>query len=333
MFELATPWILILIPLPWLIHYVLKPRKVDPLNGALKIPFFDMLAQFIHRVPSRKINFRIPVWLTLSWLFLIFAMSGPRWVGEPLPLTRDGRNIILALDISGSMALDDMILNGYPSSRLDVVKQAAEDFVRQRTQDKIGLILFGSRAYLQTPLTYDKQHILLRIDDASVGLAGQATAIGDPIGLAVKHLKNTPAQGRIIILLTDGVNNAGTLSPLKAATLAKEEGIKIYTIGLGVEPTGSRFLPMMRVGDLDEKTLQQIAQLTHGKYFRAGDHDSLQQIYTLINQIETITQDEGQIRPQSEYYPWPLSAALLFLISGLLSAHKSSLVPVVRRHR
>lgn len=317
MFELAAPLALLLLPVPWIIWRFL-PQFSYSRRQALKVPFFSMLSQ-LHQTPE-PIERRPPVWLLLTWLCLILALVGPRWVGEPQQLSHEGHNIFLALDISGSMAIDDMVLQGHRSTRLDVVKQAAETFVRHRTGDKIGLILFGTRAYLQTPLTYDKHHILLRLIDASVGLAGQSTAIGDPIGLAVKHLSHTPSKGRIIILLTDGMNNAGILSPQKAAQLARNENIKIYTIGLGADSnlSNSFFSMMGSAADLDEKTLKEIATITHGRYFRATDPASLQHIYGLINHIESVSQEQATIRPQHDYYPWPLGFALCLFFAGIL---------------
>lgn len=324
MFELATPWALLLLPLPWIIWRLL-PRLTHNSRQALRVPFFDMLTQ-LYQTPA-FIESRPPLWLILTWGLLVLALTGPRWVGESQPLTREGHNIMLALDISGSMAIDDMMLHGHRATRLDVVKHAAETFVRHRQGDKIGLILFGTRAYLQTPLTYDKHHILLRLIDASVGLAGQSTSIGDPIGLAVKHLQHTPPKGRLVILLTDGMSNSGVLSPQKAAELAKASGIKIYTIGLGADSTLlNPLFPMMGGGsaDLDENTLKEIAKITNGRYFRATDQSSLQRIYALINQIETVSQEQANIRPQHDYYPWPLALAFCLFFIGLL--HESSLL-------
>jgi len=317
MFKLAAPLLLLLLPLPWIIWRFL-PRLSHNKRQAVRVPFFDILSR-LYQTP-KIIEKRPPIWLILTWFCLIFALTGPQWVGKPEQLSREGHNIILALDISGSMAIDDMVLQGRRHTRLDVVKQAAETFVRHRTGDKIGLILFGTRAYLQTPLTYDKHHILLRLLDASVGLAGQSTAIGDPIGLAIKHLQHTPAKGRIIILLTDGMNNAGILPPQKAAQLARDKNIKIYTIGLGSDSklTHSLF-PMMGAGaDLDENTLKEIAKTSHGRYFRATDPYSLQHIYGLINRIESVSQEQARIRPQHDYYPWPLGLAICFFFAGLL---------------
>nr|HAT8714255.1 VWA domain-containing protein [Legionella jordanis] len=313
MFELAFPWALCALPLPFL--WLFLPRAQISLTAAVKIPFFNALA---HRMDEKKYGFleqKINVLLILLWVLLLLAAAGPRWIGEPQPVEREGRNIMLALDLSGSMELPDMLLNGEPVSRLTIVKQTAEEFVKQRVGDRIGLILFGTRAYLQTPLTYDRQSVLVRLDDASVGLAGQTTSIGDALGLAVKRLQDVPAKGRIIILLTDGANNSGVLPPLKAAELAKNDHIKVYTIGLGSESDpralNNIFFNVNASADLDEKTLQEIAKLTNGQYFRATDSQSLNEIYQTINQLETVQHEEASIRPQIDYYPWPLALGFL----------------------
>ncbi|WP_028389448.1 vWA domain-containing protein [Legionella fairfieldensis] len=328
MFELASPWVLLLLLLPFLIWF-LFPRAILKLPAALKVPFYnDMLAVIDRKKPAFASQAQMGL-LGLIWGLLVFAAAGPRWVGEPQPLTREGRNIMLALDLSGSMELSDMSLHGRPVNRLAVVKQAAEQFVQARAGDRIGLILFGSRAYLQTPLTYDRNSVLLRLKDATVGLAGQTTSIGDAIGLAVKRLQDVPDKGRTIILLTDGANNSGVLPPLKAAELAKLDNIKIYTIGLGAESDpnaiNSVFFNGNPSSDLDEKTLEAVANITNGRYFRATDIQSLQAIYDTINQLETISQEQAMIRPQYDYYYWFLGFAILLLFywlakrAGLLS--------------
>ena len=317
MLELAMPWALLLIVIPPLIWF-LVPRAPLNLPVALKVPFYNAMQGIINRENHFLGNpIRMGLFFII-WALLILALAGPRWVGEPVPLTREGRNIMLVLDLSGSMELDDMLINGRPVSRLTVVKEAAKQFVKERAGDRIGLILFGSQAYLQTPLTYDRNSVLLRIDDATVGLAGKSTAIGDGLGLAVKRLQNVPKESRVIILLTDGVNNSGVLLPLKAAELAKDDKIKVYTIGLGSETNpramGNPFLGFGGDTELDEKTLQDIAQMTGARYFRATDTQSLHDIYQTINELETVSQDEAQVRPQKEYYYWPLALALLLLL-------------------
>ncbi|BCA97018.1 hypothetical protein TUM19329_33790 [Legionella antarctica] len=314
MFELASPWLLLLLPLPLLCWYLL-PRARVKLPAALKVPFFEAMLGIVEqekRSASAQSLLLIPA---LIWLLLVFALAGPRWVGEPRPMVREGYNIMMALDLSGSMEINDMLLHGRATSRLTVVKRAAEQFVQDRIGDRIGLILFGTRAYLQTPLTYDRHSVLMRIEDATAGLAGKTTSIGDAVGLAVKRLENVPDTGRIIILLTDGANNSGVLAPLKAAELAKDDGIKIYTIGLGSEADpralSNDFLILNASADLDEETLKEMADMTGGRYFRATDTETLQAIYKTINALETTSQEQATIRPQKDYYPWFVGFALL----------------------
>lgn len=314
MFEIASPWILTLLALP-LLCYVLPPTSFR-LHRALKVPFFHAILKIENM--QNKFVFYAHQWLFLSiWCLVVIALAGPRWVGKPEPAEREGHNIILALDLSESMALSDMFVNGQPAHRLTVVKQAAETFIKQRINDRLGLILFGTHAYLQTPLTYDHHSLLLRLSDATVGLAGQTTSIGDAIGLAVKRLQMVPEPGRIIILLTDGANTSGVISPIKAAELAKFEHIKIYTIGLGADEKYS-VINMHAYTSLDEDTLQEIAKITHGQYFRATDPRSLKRIYHTINQLEIIQQEQANIRPQRDYYQWPLSIACILFFCWLM---------------
>jgi Ca-activated chloride channel family protein len=316
-FELATPWALVLLLLPIMLWYLLPHAKVK-LPTALKIPFFEAMLGIVEQ-EKRSISAQsLLIIPALIWLFLVFALVGPRWVGEPRPVAREGYNIMMALDLSGSMEINDMLLHGRPASRLTVVKRAAEQFVQDRTGDRIGLILFGTRAYLQTPLTYDRHSVLMRLEDATAGLAGKTTSIGDAVGLAVKRLEDVPDTGRIIILLTDGANNSGVLAPLKSAELAKEDGIKIYTIGLGSEADPraltNDFLIPNASADLDEETLQKMAEMTGGRYFRATDTETLHSIYKTINQLEAATQEKATVRPQKEYYPWFVGFALFLFI-------------------
>lgn len=319
MVEITYPWILWSIPLPWVLRWLL-PQAKQALGPSLKVPFYQDLQHALKGKQKTIGQTNSFWWWAIIWVLLAIAASAPRWVGEPRPLQREGRNIMMALDLSGSMEVDDMLLHGRPVSRLTVVKRAAEQFVKARAGDRIGLILFGSKAYLQTPLTYDRQTVLDRIQDATVGLAGKTTAIGDALGLSVKRLQDVPSKGRIIILLTDGVNNAGLLDPLPAAELAKKDGIKIYTIGLGSRTPTYGMDPFVQMGpmaDLDEKTLRQIAQMTGGRYFRATDPQSLNQVYNTINQIETIQQNQATVRPQIDYYPWFAAAAWLLAMVWL----------------
>jgi Ca-activated chloride channel family protein len=321
MFELANPWFLTLLPLPIVIWFCLARSKVI-LPVALKVPFFEAMQGIVAKEKHSTSTQSIILIPCCIWLLLVIAVSGPRWIGEPRPVSREGFNIMMALDLSGSMEINDMLVNGSPVSRLSVVKNAAQTFVSGRFGDKIGLILFGTRAYLQTPLTYDRQNVLLRIDDATAGLAGKTTSIGDAVGLAVKRLNKVPEKGRMIILLTDGANNSGFLPPLKAAELAKDDDIKIYTIGLGSDAeagTFPDFFGQNLSADLDEDTLKQMAEMTGGRYFRATDTETLGSIYKTIDQLEKVEHDTATIRPQKDYYPWFVGLALVFSMYWLSS--------------
>lgn len=319
MFDLAWPWALLLLPLPLAVYYGL-PATTPYHSQALRLPFFHVIAtKPSSQVASAKGH---PIGLWLIWCLLIFAVSGPRWVGEPQPVQQEGRNIMLALDLSGSMQLADILVNNTPRTRLFVVKQAARQFIEKRLGDRIGLILFGTQAYLQTPLTFDRKTVLHMLNDATVGLAGQTTSIGDAIALAVKRLRKTPPKSRVLILLTDGVNNSGNIEPIQAATIAKNDHIKIYTIGLGASQmvVPSAFGPQLYnpSQDLDEASLKEIAALTGGQYFRAHDLDQLNAIYNTINALEPVKSANHVYRPIKEYYYIPLLMAFLgYLCLGL----------------
>ncbi len=321
MFELMNPYVFLLLPLPFLIWFLL-PRVNTELSSALRVPFFNAMQGIVEQEKKGLTKQHGFTLLFFIWILLLIALAGPCWVGKPRPITRNGHNIMLVLDLSPSMAVNDMIWNNKPATRLAIVKQAAHDFVQHRLNDKMGLIVFGERAYLQTPLTYDHLNVLHRLNDATAGLAGKSTSIGDALGLAVKHLQNVPDKGRVIILLTDGANNSGVLAPFKAAELSRDAAIKVYTIGLGAasdtKTFNGLFLSMNASAELDENTLTEIAKLTGGQYFRATDMTSLQTIYQAINQMETSSQEQITIRPKHDYYPWPLMLALLLLIYTLL---------------
>lgn len=321
MFELTHPLALCLLPLPVIIRYLL-PRATKHFATTIKVPFFNAINNMIVGDSLKMLHTFDAILFGLVWCLITFALAGPRFIGEPLPLTRESHNIMLALDISGSMALGDMEWRGRPATRLAVVKHAAAQFVEERTGDKIGLILFGSRAYLQTPLTYDRHNITLRLSDATVGLAGNSTSIGDALGLALKRLRHVPPKGRVIILLTDGANNSGVLAPEQAAKMARDNDIKIYTIGLGAnmdsQTFGGLFMSIHRGAELDEATLRLIAKTTDGRYFRATDLPSLQKIYELINHLETVKQNGAIMRPQKEYYPWFVALALIIFLYGII---------------
>ncbi len=321
MIEFVWPWVFAALPLP-LILRLLLPRAGNR-DAALFVPFFQTLtrldAKASHRV-SR--SFLVALSAILAWLLLVTAAARPQWVGEPIQLPATGRDLMMVVDISGSMEAQDMQLAGQTANRLQVVKSVVGDFVRRRTGDRLGLILFAARAYTQAPLTFDRATVETLLYEAEIGIIEEnATAIGDGIGLGVKHLQNRPQASRVLIMLTDGVNNAGAVSPEQAGELARDEGIKIYTIGIGAEAATSNSLFGPRTinpsADLDEATLTKIAEDTGGQYFRARDQRELERIYGILDELEPVEQEAETFRPTLSLFYWPLAGAVLlsFLIA------------------
>jgi len=309
MIELGWPWLLALLPLPFVVRR-LVPAAPLARAGALRVPFYDGIAA---GAATRKRAWVIGT-MTAAWVALVIAAARPAWVGEPMPLPAEGRDLMLVTDLSGSMARDDFTLGGAPADRLTVVKQVADEFIGRREGDRVGLVLFGTRPYLQAPLTFDRATVRTLLDEASVGMAGDETAIGDALGMAVLRLRDRPAQSRVAVLLTDGASNAGTLEPREAARLAAEEGIKVYTIGVGADAVAVPTLFGERVvnpsADLDEDTLQAIADQTGGAYFRAKNVEGLASIYRQIDALEPASAEPLYLRPTRELFPWPLGVAL-----------------------
>jgi Ca-activated chloride channel family protein len=260
--------------------------------------------------------------LAICWLLIITALSRPTYYGAAIEVPLDGRDLMLAIDISPSMKEQDLTLNNQNVTRLDVVKDVVSSFIAQRKGDRVGLILFGSEPYIQAPLTFDTTTVHTLLDEAYLGMAGQATAIGDAIALGVKRLRNRPENSRVLILMSDGANTAGEIPPEKAAQLAAQENIKIYTIGIGADEMLKRTLFMtQRVNpsaDLDEKMLTEIALTTQGQYFRARDTESLQDIYSQINQLEPIELDKKTYRPSKALYFWFVACALFIYLALFL---------------
>lgn len=333
MFDLAWPAAIVLLPLPWLLRWLLP--TANNRTAALQVAFLPRLQALQAQgagVPKAASPWRFMV----VWLLLVFACLRPQWLGEPLPINVSGRDMMIAMDLSGSMEYQDMQLEGEAVDRLTLVKTMLSDFVAQRRGDRIGLILFGSEAYVQAPLTHDLNSIRVWLDEAFIGLAGRQTAIGNAIGLAVKRLTAEPAQSRVLILITDGANNAGQLNPLQAARLAATEGIRIFTIGVGAESIAQSELSGALARDrdpsveLDEGALSDIALATGGEYFRARDADSFQQIYQRIERLEPALRDGQPQRRTVPLYPWPLGLALL--LSLVFAGMRLSLFQRPLRH-
>ncbi len=313
MIELAWPWAFAVLPLPWLFRQVL-PEYQQAQQAALRVPFLEDIPSE-QQTQKFRVDSKTVWWLALmAWLLLVCATTRPQWHGKPIEQAVSGRDLMLAVDLSGSMEERDFVIGDRYVDRLMATKQIAGEFIERRVGDRIGLILFGSNAYLQTPLTFDRQTVLVLLQEAALGLAGENTAIGDAIGLAVKRLRDYPADSRVLILMTDGANTAGQVTPLKAAELAAEHQLKIYTIGIGADEMFVRdFFGTRKVNpsrDLDEKTLQAIAEQTGGRYFRARNTEELAQIYQLLDELEPITEEKQYFRPKKELYPWFLAFSL-----------------------
>ena len=312
MIHFEWPWLLTALPLPLLVRWLL-PANTPLEQSALKVPFLDDFSD--DKTPLISKHQQWPLLLaTIAWFLLVIACTRPQWLGEPIEQAVSGRDLMLAVDLSGSMEEQDFLINKNPVDRLTAIKWVASDFINRRIGDRIGLILFGTQAYLQTPLTFDRKTVLTLLNESAIGLAGENTAIGDAIGLAVKRLKNQPANSRVLILLTDGANTAGEVSPLKAAELAAANQLKIYTIGVGADEMIVRsFFGNRKVNpsqDLDENTLVKVAESTGGRYFRARNSEELNNIYMLLDKLEPVEKDKQYFRPRSELYFWPLSLAL-----------------------
>jgi len=314
MIDFAWPWLLLILPLPLLVRW-LVPVKSSAQEAALRVPFFHTFGTS-QTATGQYHEARWPLWIgLLAWLLLVIAAARPQWLGESIELPVSGRDLMLAVDLSGSMATQDFSLHGHTVTRLQAIKSVAGEFIQRRVGDRLGLILFGSQAYLQTPLTFDRRTVHTLLDEAEIGLAGKETAIGDAIGLAVKRLQHNDIKSKVLILLTDGASNAGEVKPIKAAELAAQEGLKIYTIGIGADEMLVRsFFGTRHVNpsaDLDEKTLKAIANKTGGRYFRARDTRALEGIYKLLDELEPVKKGSQTFRPRTALYPWPLSIALL----------------------
>ncbi|MBQ78063.1 MAG: hypothetical protein CL692_05725 [Cellvibrionales bacterium] len=330
MINFETYWWFILTPLPWFIFHYLPANKKT--HQALRAPFVGRLEAIQKQVPLTEKTLSLKWFiLLLIWLLLLTTLNRPIIQGEPIKINSIARDMMLAVDISGSMDELDMQLEGETVRRIDSVKKVLNDFIDRRNGDRIGLILFADQAYVQAPLTFDLSTVKQLLNEAQLGFAGQKTAIGDALGLAIKRLIERPNQSRTLILLTDGANNAGKIKPLEASALAAENQIKIHTIAIGADFTiqNSWFSRQTRrPSNIDEKTLKIIAAETGGIFFRAKNTEQLETIYTELDRIEPVDQDAQFYRPAQQLFYIPLSLslaiALLLVITELLLAALTS---------
>jgi len=325
MIHFAWPWAILLLPLPWLVRrwWPTSSRQDDVTVSqvALRHPRVTELAYTYRGAPVGLPNFiQWSAWLPmLLWGLLVVTLMQPQWLREHTEVKQRGYDLMLAVDLSRSMLALDFTVQGRRVNRLQVVKGVVGSFISQRKGDRIGLILFGDAAYIQAPLTLDGEAVRAMLDQVEPRMAGNATAIGDAIGLAVKKLRERPAGSRILILLTDGENTAGSLPPEQAALLAAQYGIRIYTIGVG--STGEvpyRESPLEPIVyekmEIDEPLLRKVAQLGGGQYFRATDTQALEEIYKSINTLEKTEAETRQVWVPEPLYRIPLGMVLVGLL-------------------
>ncbi|MDQ3289636.1 MAG: VWA domain-containing protein [Pseudomonadota bacterium] len=333
----AWPWLLLALPLPILARYIFPASRSA--SAALRAPYGERLDAIAGSGGALRRHGTGPGWLAwTAWILLCVAAARPQVLGEAVQPPQAGRDLMLALDLSGSMSEPDMRLGGRPVDRLTAAKAVLADFLDRRGGDRVGLIVFGRRAYALTPLTHDLDSVRQQLADSVIGLAGQETAIGDAIGLAVKRLRDRDEQGpgtpnqprqsnptaadqqHVLVLLTDGVNTAGLLDPMKAAELARDAQVRVHTIAFGGEGSLSLFgfaMPMPGAGDeIDETSLRAIANETGGRFFRARDTSELVGIYKEIERLEPVQRPGEVVRPRMERYAFPLAAAFVI---GLLA--------------
>lgn len=324
MFTFAWPYVFLLLPLIWIMKKFF-PSEQKNKEAMLRVPLLARIQILNHEAASSMMPSNLKQFYVLCvWILLILACANPQWLGKPIPIQQNGRNILLAVDLSPSMATPDLQRG---INRLQCVKAVAADFIDKRQGDKLGLILFGSKAYLQTPLTFDRQTVRSMLDDATIGLAGNTTAIGDAIGLAIKKFTTENIKSRALILLTDGGNNAGVIDPMEAAELAKQNNIKIYTVGIGasqlVVNNGFFSQTINPSDDLDETLLKNIANKTQGWYFRAEDQGALVNTLDMINKLEPVNSENKMARPITSLFYWPLAAALFIFTLIIFPKFKS----------
>lgn len=312
-FEIAYKWVFLLLPLPLLVVVLIQPFKIR--NTSLFFPQFNHLSKAtgIKGRKSAWISKRnIYQWIVLSviWVLVLSSLSSPQLVGQAELTTKTTRSFLIAADLSFSMDTRDWQIDGKRVSRWEGVRDLMSDFVQGREGDQIGLVFFGTNAYMQAPLTPDIEVIEWNLKETEVGMAGQTTGIGNAIGYSVKLFKEDTLPQKVMLLLTDGVDSGSDIAPLDAAYLAKADSIVIYTLGIG-DPTQSG-------ADLDETTLKEIANITGGKYFLAQDTEQLTEAYEILDELEPIEYEEEEYKPVVLLYYYPLAVALVIIFMFLL---------------
>lgn len=308
MWQLDYPWLLLLLPLPWLAYRYLP--AYNEARSAVRVPFFAAMSRAIGEAPgivgSRRNHWQLLLNI-LVWALIVLAAARPVFVEKPIERQQPVRDLMLAIDLSQSMETEDFTnANGEKINRLAAVKEVVQGFIDKRKEDRLGLIVFGTGAYPQAPLTLDHASLSLLLADIGIGMAGPNTAIGDAIGLSLKLLDQAHEQEKVLILLTDGNDTSSAITPDHAAEMAANKGVIIHTIGIG-DPSASG------EAKVNLSALEQIAKTTGGQFFRAEDRNALDQVYATLDRLTPHQVKTLSHQPQRELFYWPLGAAVTLL--------------------
>jgi Ca-activated chloride channel family protein len=307
MLEFENVWLFLLLPLPVFIYW-LAPAYQES-QDSLRVPFFKRLVDITGQKPQKgavilqQILFQ-KIWAPTSWLLIVISLAKPVMIGEPIEQIKSARDLMIAVDLSGSMEVADFKSdNGTVISRLDAVKQVLSDFSQHREHDRLGLIVFADAPYLQVPFTEDHKTWLALLNETEIGMAGQSTFFGDAIGLAIKLFEKSESQNRVLIVLTDGNDTGSLVPPVEAAKVAAKKNLTIYTIAIGDPKT---------VGEeaLDLKVLRSIAKITSGETYQALDREELESIYKTIAELEPIEFETLSYRPKISLHHYPFAIAI-----------------------
>ena len=322
-FEIAYPWVIWLLPLPFLVYWILPTLKLK--SASLLFPDFKNAQKYTDTKPKKaaeikRRNFITWTVLLFVWICTVAALSSPQLTGEPEIKVKTSRNFLIVADISFSMAQTDWTIKGKRANRWEAVKSVMHDFILKREGDRMGLIFFGSSAYIQAPFTTDLVTVEQMLDEADVGMAGQMTNIGKAIVKGIEMFEADTIETKVMLVLTDGVDAGMDILPLDAADLALKDSVIIYTIGIG-DPNSSS-------SDLDETTMIEIAEMTNGQYFRAFNSDRLNEIYNELDKLEPIEFEEEEYRPVTLLYYYPMGLGLVIVI---VFTFLDSLVHITKR--
>ncbi|WP_299637736.1 VWA domain-containing protein [uncultured Ruegeria sp.] len=324
MVSFSAPWVFLLLPLPVLVYAIAPPRRET--TTSIRIPFFRRVAQAAGAEPKSGSMISGRAWLqtasvVLIWLLLVLALARPERLGDPIVIEKSARDVVLALDISGSMDQRDFESgSGTPMQRLEAVKEVLKQFISERDGDRMALIIFGTRAFIQAPFTEDLNSLNGFLDQTQVGMAGPNTALGDAIGLGIRTFESSEVEQRLMIVLSDGADTSSRMTPVNASAIAAEKNVVVYTIGVG-DPNAT--------GEdrVDLQALKDIAARTGGEYFFADDASALEQTYERIDELNPRIVETQSYRPKRSLAHIPLLFASIVIMVSMAGFH------FTQRHR